>query len=130
MQATVELYKDILPRLSDFLHIEEVGVKKKKGGAIGAVDDLQFQEMMKSGNDNILIERKDIATKVLDLLGKIGGHAHSIINNEQTKEHEKQNFIKWDPEKRLKFTVPLYTTKVDIYLDACLPKLVDLALNA
>lgn len=30
----------------------------------------------------------------------------------------------------MKFTVPLYTTKVDIYLDACLPKLVDLALNA
>jgi DNA-dependent protein kinase catalytic subunit len=25
--------------------------------------------------------------------------------------------------------VPLYTTKVDIYLDACLPKLVDLATN-
>lgn len=44
--------------------------------------------------------------------------------------HEKENFIKWDPEKRLKFTVPLYTAKVDIYLDACLPKLVDLALNA
>ena len=86
--------------------------------------------MLKSGNDNIVIERRDIASKVLDLLGKIGGHAHSIINNEQTREHEKENFIKWDPEKRLKFTVPLYTTKVDIYLDACLPKLVDLALNA
>jgi hypothetical protein len=32
--------------------------------------------MLKSGNDNKIIERKDIATKVLDLLGKIGGHAH------------------------------------------------------
>jgi hypothetical protein len=37
--------------------------------------------MLKSGNDNKVYERKDIATKVLDLLGKIGGHAHSIINN-------------------------------------------------
>jgi hypothetical protein len=86
--------------------------------------------MLKSGNDNNKITRKDIANKVLDLLGKIGGHAHSIINNEQTKLHEMENFIKWDPEKRLKFTIPLYTTKVDIYLDSCLPKLVDLALNA
>jgi len=86
--------------------------------------------MLKSGNDNNVFERKDIAGKVLDLLGKIGGHAHSLINNEQTKLHEKEHFIKWDPERRLKFTIPLYTMKVDIYLDACLPKLVDLALNA
>lgn len=56
--------------------------------------------MMRSSN-NTKIDRKDIAYKVLDLLGKIGGHAHNIINNEQTKEHEKENFIKWDPEKRL-----------------------------
>lgn len=77
-----------------------------------------------------MIERKDIANKVLDLLGKLGGHAHSIINNDQTRTHEKENFIKWDPERRLKFTVPLYTTKIDIYLDACLPKVVDLASNA
>ncbi len=92
--------------------------------------EFQFQEMLKSNDDNEHFDRRDIAAKVLDLLGKIGGHAHSIINNEQTRLHEKENFIKWDPERRLKFTVPLYTTKVDIYLDACLPKLVDLALNA
>lgn len=84
--------------------------------------------MLKSGS--IVVERKEIANKVLDLLGKIGGHAHSIINCDETRKHEKENFIKWDPEKRLKFTVPLYTTKVDIYLDACMPKLVDLALQS
>lgn len=38
--------------------------------------------MLKSNDDNEHFDRKDIATKVLDLLGKIGGHAHSIINNE------------------------------------------------
>lgn len=73
------------------------------------------------------IDRKDIAYKVLDLLGKLGGHAHNIINNDLTKMHEKENFIKWDPERRLKFTLPLYSKKIDIYLDSCLPKLVDLA---
>jgi hypothetical protein len=36
---------------------------------------------MKSGTE-VRIDRKDIAYKVLDLLGKIGGHAHNIINNE------------------------------------------------
>jgi hypothetical protein len=81
---------------------------------------------MKSGAE-VRIDRKDIAYKVLDLLEKIGSHAHNIINNELTKINEKENFIKWDPEKRLKFTIPLYTKKVDIYFDACLPKLDDLA---
>jgi hypothetical protein len=37
--------------------------------------------MLKAGNE-VNIERKDIAYKVLDLLGKIGGYAHNIINNE------------------------------------------------
>lgn len=85
--------------------------------------------MLKSGND-IKIERKDLAYKILDLLGKIGGHAHNIINNEQNKRIEKENFIKWDPEKRIKFTIPLYTKKIDIYFDSSLPKLVDLAQNS
>jgi DNA-dependent protein kinase catalytic subunit len=76
------------------------------------------------------ISRKDIANKVLDLLGKIGGHAHSIINNELSKKHDKKNFIRWDPEKRLKFSLPLYNKKIDIYLDSCLPRIVDLAQNA
>ena len=136
IHATIDLYRDILPRLSDFLHIDDDHANKHGGGKKKSQhqqqqqEDYQFQEMLKAGNDKGQLDRKDIAAKVLDLLGKIGGHAHSIINNQQSKEHEKENFIKWDPERRLKFTVPLYTTKVDIYLDACLPKLVDLALNA
>lgn len=86
--------------------------------------------MLKSGNDNEQVDRKMVASKVLNLLGKIGGFSHSIINNEQTKLNEKEHFIKWDPERRLKFTMPLYNKKVDIYLDSCLPKLVDLAIHA
>ena len=82
--------------------------------------------MLKSGNES-KVERREIAQKVLDLLGKIGGYAHNIINNEQTKEHEKENFIKWDPEKKLKFTIPMYNKKIDIHFDSCLPRLVYLA---
>ena len=67
---------------------------------------------------------------MLDLLGKIGGHSHSIINNELTKKHDQENFVRWDPEKRLKFTVPLHTEKIDVYLDSCLPRIVDLAQNS
>ena len=66
----------------------------------------------------------------MDLLGKIGGYAHNIINNELPKKHDKKNFIRWDPEKRLKFTLPLYNKKLDIYLDSCLPRIVDLAQNS
>ncbi len=64
---------------------------------------------------------------MLDLLGKIGGHAHSIINNELTKQHDKENFIRWDAEKRLKLSLPLHNTKIDIYLDSALPRIIDLA---
>jgi len=67
---------------------------------------------------------------VLDLLGKIGGHAHSIISSELSKEHDKVNFIRWDPEKRLKFSIPLYNRKLDVYLDSCLPRIVELAQSA
>ena len=64
---------------------------------------------------------------MLELLGKIGGHSHSIISNEKTKLIEKENYMKWDPEKKLKFTIPLYTKKIDIYFDSCMPRLIDLA---
>jgi DNA-dependent protein kinase catalytic subunit len=130
MYVTEELYTEVLPKLSEYLQVDEEGANRGKKGGRGGQEEFQFSEMLKSNDDNEHFDRKDIAAKVLDLLGKIGGHAHSIINNEQTRLHEKENFIKWDPERRLKFTVPLYTAKVDIYLDACLPKLVDLALNA
>jgi len=63
----------------------------------------------------------------LDLLGKIGGHAHSIINNELTKQHDKDFFIRWDSDKRLKFSIPMNLKKIEIYLDSCLPRIIDLA---
>jgi hypothetical protein len=76
MSVTVELYRDVLPRLSEFLHIDDDKNMKKSKKLQKSQEDIQFSEMLKSGNDDKVIERKDIATKVLDLLGKIGGHAH------------------------------------------------------
>ena len=78
VNVTVDLYKDILPKLSDFLHIEQQIKKKDKDDASNTYF---YNEMMRSNND-IKIDRKDIAYKVLDLLGKVGGHAHNIINND------------------------------------------------
>jgi hypothetical protein len=75
----------------------------------------------------VKIDRREIANKVVDLLGKIGGHAHQIINNDITKDHDKENFIRWDSEKRIKFSIPLNQRKVDIYLDSCLPRIIDIA---
>jgi len=89
-------------------------------------DSYYHQDTLKETKEE-RIDRRDIANKVLDLLGKIGGHSHSIINNELSKKHDKENFIRWDPEKRLKFTIPLHQRKIDIYLDSCLPRIVDLA---
>ena len=67
----------------------------------------QFEQSLIKETKEDRVDRREIANKVLDLLGKIGGHAHSIINNELTKKHDKENFIRWDSEKRLKFTLPL-----------------------
>ena len=119
--------------LSDFLAIEQKQLNEASGSSnqiASAEDKVEehyfFQDIIRDSKDE-KVDRKDIANKVLDLLGKIGGHAHSIINNELTKEHDKENFVRWDPEKRLKFTVPLHTEKIDIFLDSCLPRIVDLA---
>jgi hypothetical protein len=79
MYVTAELYKEVLPKLSEYLQIDP---DKKEGLKKKGQEEFQFQEMLKSNDDNEHFDRKDIATKVLDLLGKIGGHAHSIINNE------------------------------------------------
>ena len=73
------------------------------------------------------VTRKDISKRVLALLGKLGGAAHNLISNEESKSRDRENFIRWDSEKRLKFLLPLYNKKVPIYLDACLPRVVDLA---
>ena len=140
VQMTAQLYSDVVPMLSDFLAIQN----KSYGGTAAlsstyaantTTDERQeeehyfFQDIIRDSTDE-KIDRKDIASKVLDLLGKIGGHAHSIINNDLTKKHDKENFVRWDPEKRLKFTVPLHTDKIEIYLDSCLPRIVDLAQNS
>lgn len=125
---TVELYSNVVPMLSDFLTIES-----KQAMGHSEEDKVEehyfFQDVIRDSKDK-KVDRKDIANKVLDLLGKIGGHAHSIINNDLTKKHDKENFIRWDPEKRLKFSVPLYNEKIDVYLDACLPRIVELAQNS
>lgn len=74
----------------------------------------------------VTITRVEIAKKVLDLLGKIGGYAHSIVPIETTNQDD---FIKWDSKKRLKIEIPLNsnTQGVQIYLDSCLPRIIDLA---
>lgn len=35
--------------------------------------------------------------------------------------------IKWDPIKRVKFTLPLHTQKVDIHFDSIMPWIIELA---
>jgi DNA-dependent protein kinase catalytic subunit len=122
--TTVKLYQEILPQLSDFLNVEA----EAQSDAPEYFHQRVLRQEAEVGKANIT--RKDISNKVLDLLGKIGGFAHNIINNELSKKHDKKNFIRWDPEKRLKFSLPLYNRKVDVYLDSCLPRIVELAQNS
>jgi DNA-dependent protein kinase catalytic subunit len=122
VSLVAQLYADVLPKLSDFLQIESGHDTKGK-------ETYFFQDLIKETKEE-RVDRREIANKVLDLLGKIGGHAHSIINNELTKKHDRENFIRWDSEKRLKFSLPLHSQKIDIYLDSCLPRIIDLAQNS
>lgn len=141
VSVTADLYSDVVPKLSDFLIIQESVLGKN--GEINPDEDYferdgetytetyYFQEKLIEEREELRkIDRRDIASKVLDLLGKIGGHAHSIINNELSKKHDKENVIRWDTETRLKMMVPLHLTKLEIYLDSCLPRIVDLAQNS
>lgn len=104
------------------------GLKSSENEEDEAESGFFFQELIGKDDQNggNYVDSSDIANKVLDLLGKIGGHAHSVISEKHTKS-EVENFVRWDPEKRLLFTIPLSSAKIDIYLDSCLPRIVDLA---
>lgn len=82
MYVTTELYTEVLPKLSEYLQVDPETSNGKNGKRKAGQEETQFQEMLKSNDDSEHFDRRDIAAKVLDLLGKIGGHAHSIINNE------------------------------------------------
>jgi len=141
VSVTADLYSDVVPKLSDFLINQESALGKSgdinpeedyfERNGEGFTETFYFQEKLIEEREELRkIDRRDIANKVLDLLGKIGGHAHSIINNELSKKHDKENVIRWDIEKRLRLLVPLHLSKVEIYLDSCLPRIVDLAQNS
>lgn len=121
---TAKLYKQLLPKLSDYLNVEN--------DATAGPDQFYHQRVLAKERDigRRKVSRRDISKRVLALLGQIGGYAHHIISNEESRRRERENFIRWDSEKRLKFTLPLYNKKIDIYLDACLPRVVDLAQNS
>lgn len=124
---TAKLYKQLLPKLSDYLNVEnDVAVSHDSKA------EFFHQRVLAKERDfgRRKVSRRDISKRVLALLGQIGGYAHHIISNEESRRRERENFIRWDSEKRLKFTLPLYNKKIDIYLDACLPRVVDLAQNA
>jgi DNA-dependent protein kinase catalytic subunit len=134
VSQTAELYSDIVPKLSYFLTMENRDSETQNSLSGNDLEETVhesffFQNKIQDSKEET-VERSEIANKVLDLLGKIGGHAHSLINNELSKKHDKENYIRWDPEKRLNFTVPLHSSKIDIYLDSCLPRIVDLAQNS
>lgn len=141
VSVTAELYSNVVPKLSDFLINQESAIGKSgdinpeedyfERDGEGFTETFYFQEKLIEEREELRkIDRRDIANKVLDLLGKIGGHAHSIINNELSKKHDKENVIRWDTEKRLRLLVPLHLSKLEIYLDSCLPRIVDLAQNS
>lgn len=121
VSLVAQLYEDLLPKLSPFL---------QSSTQVNNQETYFFQDLIKETREE-RVDRQEIANKVLDLLGKIGGHAHSIISNKLTKMHDKENFIRWDSEKRLKFAMPLANDQtVDVYFDSCLPRIIDLAQNS
>ena len=115
-QKTSKMYKDILPLLSDFLNVYE----EQKA-------EYYHEKVLKKETEfgKPIVSRRQISRRVLTLLGKLGGFAHSIIDNRETRD--KSNYLRWDAEKRLKFNLPMDNLQITIYLDSCLPRVVDLA---
>ena len=88
VSLVAQLYSDILPKLSDFLYLNDSSkYASSRSRGEDQPETYFFQDLIKETKD-CTIDRREIANKVLDLLGKIGGHAHSIINNELNKKHE------------------------------------------
>lgn len=89
-QITAKLYVQLLPMLSDYLSVETESRV-----------DYYHQSVLLAETDfgQAKFSRKNISKRVLSLLGKLGGFAHNIISNEESKKRERENFIRWDTEK-------------------------------
>jgi DNA-dependent protein kinase catalytic subunit len=62
--------------------------------------------------------------RILNILGSLGGQNRHLITSETDAVHLS---VAWDTQKRLKLALPLGNKKLDVYFDALLPRVVDLA---
>ncbi|RHZ54176.1 hypothetical protein Glove_429g28 [Diversispora epigaea] len=89
----------------------------------------------------------DLQVRVLRILGRLGGVNKLIIENISNEgtisklntQFKSSNFknksltsslLAWDPERRLKFTIPYPDCKIEIIFDEFLPRIVELAESA
>lgn len=102
--------KDILPYLSPYLMLKP----EKKTEKNPDNNKISIMLMRKSRT----YSNSAISKRVLELLGNLGGDCHDIIGDKQLT----QSSMAWDIERIIKFSVPLFNLKVDIFLDDFLPR--------
>jgi DNA-dependent protein kinase catalytic subunit len=64
------------------------------------------------------------------LLGRLGGDSIHLIGAVNLAAAGTESEMAWDTVPRVKFAVPFHDMKSEIYLDALLPRIVELAENA
>lgn len=71
-----------------------------------------------------------LQTRILRLLGKLGGDNMFMIPDTRTAIENNSSAISWDSMKRIKFHVPFKGIKPELFLDQFVPRIVELAENS
>jgi hypothetical protein len=102
--------KTILPQLSPYL-------------MLNADNSINTKQEQNEVSKLLMRHSKEYSTAltsrhVLELLGNSGGDCHDVVGDSKVS----QTSIAWDLCRIIKFSVPLLSTKVNIFLDNLLPR--------
>uniref|UniRef100_A0A7M4FFG4 DNA-dependent protein kinase catalytic subunit n=1 Tax=Crocodylus porosus TaxID=8502 RepID=A0A7M4FFG4_CROPO len=133
-------YKDVLPLLDGYLKTatspdefqNNWEVKKLSQAVQKGFNKVVIQRLRKaktlSLNEDLSLEA--VRTRVVQLLGSLGGQVNRNLVTAASEEEMMKKFVSWDSEKLLNFAVPFVDMKPVIYLDVFLPRVTELALSA
>ncbi|XP_044280098.1 DNA-dependent protein kinase catalytic subunit isoform X2 [Varanus komodoensis] len=133
-------YKDILPCLDGYLKTSTSTDEYENNWEVK-----KLSQAVQKGLNKVLIQRlkrakslameedlslNQVRTRVVRLLGFLGGQINRNLVTAASSEEKMKKFVSWDTEKHLSFAVPFADMKPVIYLDLFLPRVTELALTA
>ncbi|XP_066122188.1 DNA-dependent protein kinase catalytic subunit isoform X1 [Saccopteryx bilineata] len=140
-QVIQPYYKDILPKLDEYLKTSALSDANKNNWEVSALSraaqkgfnkvvlkHLKKKKDILSNEEALSLE--EIRIRVVQMLGTLGGQVSKNLITVASSDEMMKKYVAWDREKRLSFAVPFIEMKPVIYLDIFLPRVTELALSA